>query len=190
MASYTNIDPSSDRGQTFMDAGQIYFKEGTFVVKEKAMAFQNIGTYCVAPIVRQPIENPVAVSQLNISSKVAVPPSGTFDFWAVGKDCCDPSGGEFTCGEVANDRARAGIRMMRDDIRPFFVLAVQEWTAWVGAPSAHPLFFHWVEDPLSTLDSFYKKASTMFGQHVASFFFMNLVGTLLLLWLLYGAGIR
>merc|ERR1740117_776746 len=57
LLSYPNIDPQEDRGQSYMDAGIIYFKESTVVAKNKAIAFQSTAIYCAAPIIRQPLEN-------------------------------------------------------------------------------------------------------------------------------------
>ncbi|CAK0824554.1 unnamed protein product, partial [Prorocentrum cordatum] len=61
--------------------------------------------------------------------KFHLPESGSVDFWAVGMDCCNQTSGEFWCGQVSNPRARAGMRMLRDDSRPFYALAVQVWAA-------------------------------------------------------------
>jgi hypothetical protein len=159
MASYINIDPTNDRGQTFMDAGQVYFKEGTRVDVEKAIAFKENNIYCAAPIVQQTLDAG-GVSTTTVPGGAAsgntltAPASGTMDFWAVGIDCCQPSGLDFKCGESRNQNARAGIRTLRDDTRPFYLMAVQEWTAQYKIPAKHPLFFHWVQDPLLEVDNF------------------------------------
>jgi len=89
--TYVNIDPATDKGQTYMDAGQVYFKESTFVAKTKAVAFQENGIYCAAPIVRQPLENQGGVTAVEDLGNFIVPKSGTIDFWAVGKNCCSGS---------------------------------------------------------------------------------------------------
>jgi len=156
---YVNIDPATDSGQSYMDAGQVYFKEGTFVDKSKAVAFSNNGIYCVAPILRAPLENaggatPAGGNPL-VGTPYVVPPSGTIDFWAVGLNCCDGAGKNWKCGAVDG---RAGMRMLRDDQKPFYVLAVQEWTAGTGLPVRHPLFFHWVKDPLTDVDGYSTQA--------------------------------
>eukprot|EP00427_Karlodinium_veneficum_P010896 CAMPEP_0169086014 /NCGR_PEP_ID=MMETSP1015-20121227/13471_1 /TAXON_ID=342587 /ORGANISM="Karlodinium micrum, Strain CCMP2283" /LENGTH=223 /DNA_ID=CAMNT_0009146147 /DNA_START=360 /DNA_END=1031 /DNA_ORIENTATION=+ len=162
LASYVNISPSNDRGQSYMDAGQVYFKEGTRVETSKAMAFQEDQIYCVAPIVQETMDSKGSQQVGGNVGKggLELPKSGTVDFWAVGINCCDPSGLNFKCGDSANVHARAGIRVLRDDTRPFFLMAVQEWTAWLQMPAKHPLFFHWVQDPLMEVELLWLHART------------------------------
>lgn len=199
MASYVNLDPSSDRGQTYMDAGQVYFKEGTKVEVSKAIAFQEDEIYCVAPIVQQTLDSgggeggggAAQENQKNspTGSALSLPKSGTVDFWAVGINCCDPSGLNFHCGDSLNNLARAGIRELRDDTRPFFLMAVQEWTAWLKIPAKHPLFFHWVQDPLVSVDNFYFDAMKMFAFDCLKCFLGVLAGTVVLHFVLYNLGV-
>jgi len=188
MASYINIDPSIDRGQTYMDAGQVYFKEGTQVEVSKAIAFQEDEIYCVAPIVQQTLDGGGDGGVSLNGNTLKMPASGTVDFWAVGINCCDPSGLNFKCGESKNPLARAGIRVLRDDIRPFFLMAVQEWTAWLRLPAKHPLFFHWVQDPLLQVDMFWFNAMKMFYVDTAKCIVGALGGTIIFQFLFYNLG--
>merc|ERR1719198_2843592 len=98
------------------------------------MAFQNKDVYCVAPIV----------------SGTASPAS--YDFWAVGINCCGKDG--FTCGEVRNPVAHAGLRLMRDDQRPYFRLAVQQAEAQYNVKAQHPIFLTWMADPMNEVNAF------------------------------------
>lgn len=199
MASYINLDPSTDRGQTYMDAGQVYFKEGTQVEISKAIAFQEDEIYCVAPIVQQTLDSggdaggeggAAAATQTSpTGSALKLPKSGTVDFWAVGINCCDPSGLNFHCGESKNGLARAGIRELRDDTRPFFLMAVQEWTAWLKMPAKHPLFFHWVQDPLVQVDNFWWSAMKLFYFDSFKCFLGILAGTISLHFVFYNLGV-
>jgi hypothetical protein len=187
LAMYMNIDPLSDKGQSFMDAGQIYFKESTFVATTKAVAYVNNGIYCAAPIIRQPIEN--QENNKDVLGALAVPPSGTFDFWAIGKDCCGMGGDQFKCGAVGDPKARAGLRMLRDDIRPFYMLAVQEWTAGLHLPAKHPLFFHWVADPLISVDNYKLGADSQFALHTLTFLIVDVFIVLILLNVMFKIGV-
>jgi len=87
----------------------------------------------------------------------------SYDFWAVGKDCCDlqsDQGGfaEFKCGQYDNPHARGGIRVVRDEDRAFFRLAVQQAQSAYQIKAIHPLFFHWVADPVAETFSLQQEA--------------------------------
>merc|ERR1719420_2899893 len=173
--TYVNVDPSTERGQSFMDGGQVYFKESSYVAVENANAFQNNGIYCVAPIVRQPLANQGSAQEVDVQGTFAMPASGTFDFWAVGINCCDPTGLAFKCADVGNKMARAGLRVIRDDQRAFFYMAVQEWAAKYGLPTKHPLFFYWVVDPLATVTATKLKGTWNFYSHTLLYALGNLI---------------
>mmetsp|Transcript_18169 Transcript_18169/g.51891 ORF Transcript_18169/g.51891 Transcript_18169/m.51891 type:complete len:310 (+) Transcript_18169:94-1023(+) len=153
MASYVNIDPDMDRGQSYMDAGFVYFKEGSFVSRNHTIAFRNGLTYCVAPILRRPVEYVSGAGELPTLNGFVLPRSGTVDFWAVGTDCCGNDGRTFDCGDVDSFRARSGLRILDSMSRSMYLLGVQEWSATTGLPVRHPLFFSWAKDPIMYSDS-------------------------------------
>lgn len=159
MASYADIDPSSDRGQSYMDAGTIYFKEGVHVERSKPVGFRNGLKYCVAPIVRTPLKQNSSVQNPDTFNRFVLPRSGTVDFWAVGIDCC---GDTFYCDQSDSELARSGLRSLNEHHRAMYLLAVQEWSAATGLPVRHPVFFHWVKDPLSSMDNILSQATTDF----------------------------
>jgi len=149
MASYVNIDPSLDKAGSYMDAASLYFQQGTFVDSSAALAFRNGLTYCIAPIVKEPLQGNSNSSKT--SSGFNIPKSGTIDFWAVGTDCCGTSGTPFNCGDLGDSQAysvSAGLRLLDDQERPMYQLAVQEWTSTTGLASKHPMFLIWLQDPL------------------------------------------
>lgn len=159
LASYISIDPAADRGLSYMDAGHVYFKDKTRVERKMYTRFLNGAWYCVAPIVRGNSESlKVSDSTATIVNGHVIPESGTYDWWAVGVNCCNNSGyGEgdvriatdFTCGPVdPGYQARAGMRLLSDTDRDFYLLAVQKWSTTHGLPVRHPLFFEYVHDPL------------------------------------------
>lgn len=154
LAIYVNIDPAIEHGQTFMDAGEVYFKEGAYVARENAIAFRNRDIYCAAPIIKAPLETQGGAEDVKQKGVFQVPDSGTVDFWAVGTNCCMPSGERFECGGATNPMARSGLREVRDDQRPFYRLAVEEWAAEYGLPVRHPIFFYWMQDPMTEVEGY------------------------------------
>jgi len=143
LAVYINIDPSKDHGGAYADAGEVYFKEGSRIETTRAMAIMSKDIYCIAPIVREEAADGAA------GGVVKPPPSGSVDWFAVGINCCNAQGEEFTCGGGGNGAtARSGLRLLNDDQRHLFKLAADEWNGKFGVPVKHPLFFEWVVDPL------------------------------------------
>mmetsp|Transcript_110942 Transcript_110942/g.324517 ORF Transcript_110942/g.324517 Transcript_110942/m.324517 type:complete len:311 (-) Transcript_110942:40-972(-) len=180
MANYVNIDPATDRGQSFMDAGTVYFKEGSYVLRSKSIAFHNGLTYCVAPVVRAPIDYQNGTGAYETESTFVLPQSGTVDWWAVGTDCCGNDGNTFNCGDVNSRLSRSGLRLLDDTARSMYLLAVQEWSATTGLPVRHPLFFRWTKDPLTHLDNVQVNAWQDFWVHTFGCFLASFVLAFLL----------
>lgn len=175
MASYVNIDPFSDKGQSFMDAGAVYFKDGSYVLKSHAIAFRNGRTYCVAPIVRAPSPTERNATKQTLVNGFELPRSGSVDFWAVGIDCCGPKGEFFTCGDATSRIARSGLRALDDMSRPMYVLGIQEWSATTGLPVKHPLFFTWVKDPISHAENLLAESKGVFITGLLHCFGLSLI---------------
>lgn len=164
--TYVAVNPSTERGQSYLDAGQIYFKENTHVAVDVANALRNKGVYCVAPIVQQPL-------RAKPEGAFIVPPSGSIDFWAVGMNCCDSSGRNFACAGARDPAARSGMRLVRDDEKPYFDLAVQEWSAKFEMPAKNPQFFYFVADPVQEHTATYRNGCWAFFGHSMSFVAFN-----------------
>lgn len=155
MATYNNIDPSSSTlwsgqilptsGRRFQDAGTVYFKTEAVLDKSKAMSFKMGALYCIAPIVNPKCERNCG-----------------YDFWAVGVNCCAEDASDFRCGEYGNQHAKAGLRLMDESQRPYFRLAVLEAEGAHKIVSKHPVFYHWLQDPIKEIDVWAKQGYSKF----------------------------
>mmetsp|Transcript_29826 Transcript_29826/g.92662 ORF Transcript_29826/g.92662 Transcript_29826/m.92662 type:complete len:330 (-) Transcript_29826:89-1078(-) len=158
---YTGVDPASSRGQMHMDAGRIVFADDAVLDIKKSMGFRNTDTYCVAPISKR--------SSADGKPERLV----SYDYWAVGVNCCSSTGPDFHCGQFSNPHARGGLRLMEDSQRDFFRLAVEEAQAAFHIKAEHPIFFHWMQDPVGTVDHFQDKGYMNFLNGVCSFLMMQ-----------------
>ena len=77
------VYPNRMLGQQLLDAGIVQFAPGSQLDVKKSMGFKNGNLFCVAPIV------------FGTASPVS------YDFWAVGKDCCSGSQADFSCRRSA-----------------------------------------------------------------------------------------
>jgi hypothetical protein len=140
LASYNNVNPSTQtmpsgqtvptRGKRYQDAGKVYFEHNAVLDIKRSMSFKMGDLYCVAPIVDP-----------NCKKNCG------YDFWAVGLNCCAEDVADFRCGEYKNPSAKNGLRLMHDEQRPNYRLAVLEAEGVHKIISNHPLFFYWLHDP-------------------------------------------
>lgn len=130
LTTYSDIDTSRMSGAQMMDVGLIHFTEDTQLDLTRTMGFKDRDMYCVAPIV------------------TGVFTQGTYDFWAIGKNCCSPPplpglGRSYHCGAFNQPNITSAIRLLEDRDRPFYRLAVQQAEARYSINARHPLFFTW-----------------------------------------------
>jgi hypothetical protein len=158
---YPSVDPSVAKGQALMDGGRFTFVDGARLDLSKSMGFRSLDTYCVAP---------VSIGNQTLAS---------YDFWAVGTNCCSGHGPDFACGEFNNVNAHSGLRLMHEDQRGYFRLAVQQAEATYNINANHPLFFYWLQDPQIEVQSYYDDglSHTMLG--IFGFFAAQLIVVLL-----------
>merc|ERR1719379_2441234 len=164
--SYPSVDPSLMPGQQLMDAGQITFVPSARLDLRKAMGFRNLEIYCVAPIVN------------NATKPGSAGVTGSYDFWAVGLNCCSGASGDFACGEFNNPNAQSGLRVMRTDQSTFYRLAVKQAEAAYGIRAKHPLFFYWMQDPTMEIAAYMDEGMKWYLFGVFTFFAFLLFITL------------
>jgi len=157
--TYTDVSPAMRRGQQIMDAGTVQFATGSRLDITKSMGFKSKTLYCVAPIT---------------IGNTSLP---TYDFWAVGTDCCSGGKSNFHCSDWNSPRAKGGLRLLSDKTRPFYRLAVQQAETAYGIKAAHPLFFTWVKDPMQLVEEWRQGAQQallfwIFGHLVIQAFFV------------------
>lgn len=145
LQTYDDVSPQVS-GQSFMDAGVIEFTKDSKIGTHFAMGFKDGDVYCVAPVVKTGNETTSPIS-----------------FWAVGMNCCSIKvSGDFWCGESYNDDAHSGLRLVREDQRLFYRLAVEKAEAEYDVVSKQPVFLHWMQNPTQELKQ-------MYDDYVASF---------------------
>lgn len=158
-----HLDVSKELGQNVMDAGIVYFADGNKIDATRSWHFKQDTVYCVAPIIKG-------------AAGTAMPETQSFDFWAVGKDCCSVSSSDFRCGAYNNPLARSGMRMLGEEDRQFYRLAVEQAETLYGVMAAHPIFFEWSQDPLEVVNSWNTKAFTTYIICTLTAFVVALLG--------------
>jgi len=153
--TYPSVNVDREFGALFMDAGRVYFADGSRIDRKMSMAFKHVDTYCVAPIVSG-------------NRKMQ-----TYDFWAIGINCCTGIVDEFRCGEYSNPNARSGLRFMNPDQSTFLRLAVSQAEAAYSITANHPLFFHWVQDPVDELEKLSSTGYHFYNMGVLAHFCFN-----------------
>eukprot|EP00403_Amphidinium_massartii_P016337 CAMPEP_0178415552 /NCGR_PEP_ID=MMETSP0689_2-20121128/23610_1 /TAXON_ID=160604 /ORGANISM="Amphidinium massartii, Strain CS-259" /LENGTH=312 /DNA_ID=CAMNT_0020036875 /DNA_START=31 /DNA_END=966 /DNA_ORIENTATION=- len=142
LAHYESVDPSATGGGAYMDAATIKFIDGSHLDLTRSMGFHNEHTYCVAPIT------------------VGDTPLASYDFWAVGIDCCSGFPGDFGCFDplryLSVRPVQSGRRWLRPDAdRANFLVAVEQAQTQFGFISRHPLFLVWEQSPRAYILSYF-----------------------------------
>jgi len=170
---YVNVNPVKDTGDMFLDAGQLYFKEGSHVDTTRTTAFKNFDVYCIAPIIRDTLEDEGLTHDTGTQA-IQMPESGTIDFFAVGVNCCDATGENFNCGAIGGD-ARSGLRVLEAEHRPFYSMAAESWAMTYKIPAKHPVFVKWTVDPLGDIGGMDTAAGKLYAKMVKRDLQFNIV---------------
>lgn len=153
------VDVAVDKGDAMLDAGIVDFAQGNYLDGMRAWHFKHHTAYCVAPVV---------------TNQTAGPVSGSYDFWAVGKDCCSLTSSDFRCGAWGHPHADRAIRVLADQDVPFYRLAVQQAETLYGLVAANPVFFKWSDDPESEVATWFAQAMRNFTFDLTVAFMVSL----------------
>jgi len=138
LQKYSDVNPEHVPGVRIQDAGLVDFTNFVEMDRAKGGCYMNAGnTYCIAPIVNG--------GEVKYGMD-GMPRTGSFDYFAVGINCCPCPNRDFQCGEWRNPIASGGLRSLDVKARPFFQLALDDWEASYQKTSKNPLFFEWVQD--------------------------------------------
>jgi len=154
---YPNVDPSKYVGSQLMDAGMIQFATGSVLRLDKSIGFKNDQVYCVAPV----------ASSTNTNQS-------TYDFWAIGMNCCSGHLPDFKCGEYSNPSARWGLRLMDDSQRKMFGLAVKEAEATFKLKASNPILMYWLSDPTAEVNAYQDDGFSYFYMFTFGYFAVQL----------------
>lgn len=164
---YDSVNPAASQGKEYMDAGRVIFRDDASLDLAKAYRFQDFETYCVAPI------------STGGDAK-------TYDFWAVGLDCCDFNASnivEYKCGPYKSKTAKQGLRLISETKGDFYRLAVQQAEAQYRISAKYPLLFYWTEDAEADMKGYWQYGFKYFTAGVFAFptlqIFLIIVNTVL-----------
>lgn len=158
-----DIDASKEKGSNMMDAGILNFADGNRLDGEISWHFKHKTMYCVAPVV----------------GSTPIPETQSYDFWAVGKDCCSMASSDFRCGEAWSVGSHSALRVFNDEDIKFYRLAVEQAQSLHNIMANHPIFFEWTHDPLGKVNSWNDEGFGFFAKTAAFFFVLCLFGVAL-----------
>jgi len=138
MKDTKDINPITTKGENVMDAGIMNFVPSTAFNTNMTWHFKKGTMYCVAPLT---------------SATGTVPLSQTYDFWAVGQDCCSVASSDFRCGSWGLVSAHMGLRIVDQELEKYYRLAVQQAEALYDINAPRPIFLKWTADPLGEVQS-------------------------------------
>jgi len=138
MKDTKGIDPITTKGENVMDAGIMTFVQGTAFDTNLTWHFKKGKIYCAAPL---------------ISTSGTVPLSQTYDYWAVGEDCCSIAASDFRCGSWGLVSAHSGLRVIDEEQEKYYRLAVQQAESLYDIMAPRPIFLKWSDDPLGEVAS-------------------------------------
>jgi len=168
LKTFGHLNPNKELGSNVLDAGIVHFAEGSKIDATRSCHFNQETVYCVAPV--------------TINGSKSKPDTLSYDFWAVGKDCCAIGASDFRCGSWEAASGRGAIRALDEDALQYYRLAVQQAETLYDIVSAHPVFFYWSQDPLEEIYMWNEQGFRMFLFISCCAFLFCLIATASAVW--------
>lgn len=157
---YPNVNPATEPGDIYLDAGFMGFVDGTELDLKIVGMYVHKDTYCAVPIVNSKVDS-------------GKPKTGNYDFWAVGKNCCNDPPGVFMCGAAHNVEAGQGLRETNMKDKEYYLHAIQQANSKYDINTQYPMLMHWVQDPLKLAFEIYYEGVKWWYVGVLCFLVMN-----------------
>jgi hypothetical protein len=166
-----DVQPGVWVGQQVLDAGTIDFKTGNHIDILLGSAWHKSKSYCAAPIVPWN-QNYSAPFNQNFSKPLA-----SYDFWAVGMDCCSQKFGDFTCGNVGPgfQAHPSGLRVIDADEIQGYQLAAKQALAAHSISADRMIFLYPMVQPYLKIKEYWNEAMTILGVSAACHLIMQSV---------------
>jgi len=173
LQAYDNVDAFTVTGNRMQDAGLVVFNKTNGVDLAKGACVVNGHTYCIAPILQN--------GTVEVGEKQSR--TGINDLFVAGIDCCNCPMTDFRCGEWDNPRGPlGGMRVLDEETRRMYRLAVDKCNADYQKVSVHSIFFTWNNDPVTAWKQLYSR-----GVHLAiAAFILGILGSFFVTVLLNG----
>jgi hypothetical protein len=140
LQAYDNVDTYTVTGSRMQDAGMVVFNETNGVDRARGSCLVSDHIYCIAPIVQGG-----KLDRLDKQNRV-----GINDIFMAGIDCCSCPMTDFRCGDYADPHTPiGGMRMLNEESRKLFRVAMQKWSVDWDQHTSHGIFFNWVNDPVT-----------------------------------------
>jgi hypothetical protein len=172
LQAYGNVDSYSETGNRLQDAGLVLFNSSDGVDRSKGACIVNGHTYCVAPIMHGGV----------VEKGVSQTASGMQDLFMAGVDCCDCPITDFRCGDWADPTHAniGGMRLLDEEARNMYHLAVEKWDVDYDKKSGHSIFFHWSNDPVAVWKSLQYRGTRLAILAIIAVVFGSVVANMLL----------
>jgi len=158
-----DVEPGQFQGQELLDVGEVDFKAGTKIDRSLHSLWHKGHTWCVAPIISKD------------GAKLA-----SYDFWAVGMDCCSSKSGDFSCGPVhtsssASGEVPSGLRVVETEEIQGYKLAVDQALSAHNIQSQRPIFLKMMHTPYLTIKGHFDDAKVFAILSCSGFFVMQFI---------------